>query len=584
MGESPVRANAPALTVQVDAASPLGPVKPLVFGINTANWDEQLFPGTFEQWPLTFDQDALRKVKAAGIRFLRYPGGGDGDRYVWNSAINSPLRMDVDEFMLFCKLVGAEPSISVNYPAGPELAASFVEYVNKTKGYGVKYWEIGDEEYFSVPASVYGRKVVEFAKAMKAVDPAIKVGAGVNVAMATWTLEVLRTAGPAIDFVVYNWFPQDPRREDDARLLASPAEFRTNLRALRGFLAQTVPGRAKSIEIHIGGYNSVSAYPGPQTTSIVNALWMADTMGVMLEEGVDAAGFWALHNPYPPRDGDYGILGSTPENRPYPTYHVFALFSRHFGTQLVTARSPDAALSAYASLAADKGSLYVILINKDEKPRTIRLDVGGSEAEGRGRVRLLNERSTPDRLHANVDVTGSFEVPPLSAVSVELPSARAAGRPRGEQLPPGTRLIPAISARASSSAELGPAWAPSSAIDGDERTRWASRIWSDQAEWLELDLGEAQVVSAVRLKWELYATRYRIELSENGSSWAAAYETASGEGGVELVQFTPARARYVRIQMLERPKQRGTAYGHSVWTAGSFSLWEVEALGPAREK
>ncbi|NLG68186.1 MAG: hypothetical protein GX496_01265, partial [Firmicutes bacterium] len=311
MGSTASAAEARA-TVSVDASRVLGPVKPLVFGVNTASWDEQLFPGTMEDWPLTFDQDALRKVKQAGIRFLRYPGGNDGDRYIFDAPHNSPLRMDTDEFILFCRLVGAEPSISVNYPAGPEVAARWVRYANVEKGYGVRYWEVGDEEYFSAAAETYARQVVEFARAMKAVDPTIRVGAGVSVARAEWTTEVLRIAGPVLDFVVYNWFPQEPRREDDTRLLASPAELRRNLQALRDMMRSAVPDRADRIEIHIGGYNSVTGYPGPQSVSIVNALWTADVRGTLLEEGVDAAGFWALHNPYPPRGGDYGLLGATP--------------------------------------------------------------------------------------------------------------------------------------------------------------------------------------------------------------------------------------------------------------------------------
>ncbi|WP_324718035.1 hypothetical protein U7230_07160 [Carboxydochorda subterranea] len=60
---------------------------------------------------------------------------------------------------------------------------------------------------------------------------------------------------------------------------------------------------------------------------------------------------------------------------------------------------------------------------------------------------------------------------------------------------------------------------------------------------------------------------------------------AAGQGQAQelppgLVRFGPAPARYVRLQLLERPKQRGTAYGHSVWTAGSFSLWKTEVLAP----
>lgn len=571
--EAPGAAAQPVeVMVSVDATNVIGAVKPLVFGVNTASWDEQLFPGTLEGWPLTFDQDAVRKVKQAGIRLLRYPGGNDGDRYVWNSPVNSPLRMDTDEFILFCRLVGAEPSISVNYPAGRALAAEWVRYANKEKGYRVRYWEIGDEEYFSVPAAEYARRVVEFSQAMKAVDPTIKIGAGVSVPRASWTLEVLRTAGHAIDFVVYNWFPQSPRQEDDARLLATPAELRQHLRALRGFLRMAVPERADEIEIHIGGYNSVSAYPGPQSVSIVNALWTADVLGVLLEEGVDAAGFWALHNAYPPRGGDYGLLTSTPDNRPNPSYYAFPLYTRHFGEQMVRAASPDPLLSAYASLDGDRRALWVILVNKDpSRARRVKLDIKGFEGQRRGFAWILSETSRLERLLPRPDLADGLEVPPYSAVSVMVPAADGSA---GSE-------VPVLNATASSSAELGPAWGPASAIDGDPRTRWASRIFRDEPEWLMLELAEVAEVRGLRLVWERHAVHYRVDLSADGRSWETVFETTSGRGGTETVVFPPRPARFVRLQLLRRAEELGTQTGHSVWTAGAYSLWEISVLGEA---
>lgn len=571
MGSTALATEATAM-VSVDASRVLGPVKPLVFGVNTASWDEQLFPGTMEDWPLTFDQDALRKVKQAGIRFLRYPGGNDGDRYVFDAPHNSPLRMDTDEFILFCRLVGAEPSISVNYPAGPEVAARWVRYANVEKDYGVRYWEVGDEEYFSVAAETYARQVVEFARAMKAVDPTIRVGAGVSVARAEWTMEVLRIAGPVLDFVVYNWFPQEPRREDDTRLLASPAELRRNLQALRDMMRSAVPDRADRIEIHIGGYNSVTGYPGPQSVSIVNALWTADVLSTLLEEGVDAAGFWALHNPYPPRGGDYGLLGATPDNPPNPSYWAFVLFTRRFGARMVHAESADPELTAYASTAEDGQTLWVVLINKDpERPRRVTLELHGLEPAGRAQGWVLDQRRALDAMTPRPDLTQGVVVPPYAAVSLRIPSRSSVTVPLE---------LPVVSATASSSAELGPAWGPASAVDGDRRTRWASRIFRDQAEWLTLDLGEMAAVGGLRLEWERHALHYRIELSPDGSHWETVYETRAGAGGTETITFPARPARLVRIQMLQRAPGLDTSTGHSTWTAGAYSLWEVTVLGP----
>jgi alpha-L-arabinofuranosidase len=50
---------------------------------------------------------------------------------------------------------GATPILTVNYGSNtsgngggtPAFAAAWVQYANVTKGYGVKYWEIGNEVY-----------------------------------------------------------------------------------------------------------------------------------------------------------------------------------------------------------------------------------------------------------------------------------------------------------------------------------------------------------------------------------------------------------------------------------------------------
>lgn len=76
----------------------------------------------------------------------------------------------------------AEPLIIVNAGSGtPKLAASWVRYANITKKYGIKYWEIGNENggqwECGGPMNHYDytRKFIKFYEAMKAVDPSITI-------------------------------------------------------------------------------------------------------------------------------------------------------------------------------------------------------------------------------------------------------------------------------------------------------------------------------------------------------------------------------------------------------------------------
>jgi hypothetical protein len=73
------------------------------------------------------------------------------------------------------------PVITVNFGTGtPQEAAAWVHYA-KAKGYGIKYWQIGNETEGSwetggpINAQDYVRRYIEFYDAMKAEDPSIIV-------------------------------------------------------------------------------------------------------------------------------------------------------------------------------------------------------------------------------------------------------------------------------------------------------------------------------------------------------------------------------------------------------------------------
>ena len=83
---------------------------------------------------------------------MRYPGGSYADIYHWrdNTAPGGYVAPDTDfdHFMAGVQRAGAQAMVIANYGTGtPQEAADWVRYANVTKGYGVKYWEIGNELY-----------------------------------------------------------------------------------------------------------------------------------------------------------------------------------------------------------------------------------------------------------------------------------------------------------------------------------------------------------------------------------------------------------------------------------------------------
>ncbi len=98
------------------------------------------------------------------------------------------------------------------------------------------------------------------------------------------------------------------------------------------------------------------------------------------------------------------------------------------------------------------------------------------------------------------------------------------------------------------------------AVDGNATSsRWSSGYTNN--EWIYVDLGSAQSINKVVLKWEnAYATSYRIETSTDSINWVA-QQTIAGVGGTETINFAAVTARYVKVQGLTR----ATPYGYSIW-------------------
>ncbi|MFE4920942.1 discoidin domain-containing protein [Streptomyces sp. NPDC056661] len=116
-----------------------------------------------------------------------------------------------------------------------------------------------------------------------------------------------------------------------------------------------------------------------------------------------------------------------------------------------------------------------------------------------------------------------------------------------------------------SSSEENAGTPATSALDGNDGTRWSSAFSDPQ--WIKVDLGASASVSQIALKWEAaYATGYRIEFSTDNSTWTTAYSTTSGPGGTETLNVS-GTARYVRLT----GTARATPYG--------YSLWEFQVFG-----
>jgi len=169
----------------------------------------ELFP---EDAVAGMDPEVVQAAKALHISFLRWPGGNFSSGYHWRRGIGprstrptvpNPAwpglethAFGTNEFLRFCRLIGASPMICVNAGDGtPEEAADWVEYCNGSVDtpmgrlrakdghpapYHVRLWEVGNELYGPwqighTNAAGNGERFVAFRRAMLARDPTIKI-------------------------------------------------------------------------------------------------------------------------------------------------------------------------------------------------------------------------------------------------------------------------------------------------------------------------------------------------------------------------------------------------------------------------
>jgi hypothetical protein len=384
------------VTLSVDATRPVRALDGRHLGINTAAWDYQLAEPT-----------TIERVKAAGLRFFRFPGGSSADQYHWeqNRIDRARTGTDTTGFMKLVQAAGGQAIITVNYGTGtPEEAAGWVRFTNVTNDFKVKYWEVGNENYGDWEAGshdplVYARRFGEFVTAMKAVDPTIKVGMP-GLASRTehdgWAPKALKALTVRPDFYVVHHYPQvrwsNTPHENDANLLQYPKDWATIAQLARAILNENLGESAKDVEILATENNSVSGQPGKQSVNLVNALYLADSLGQVLNTEITAYLWWNLHNSHEPDNnnsptlyghrlfGDYGILSTTshptlPSNTPYPTYYALRLFSElgAEGSHLLTGGSNYELLPAYASMR-ENGDVVLLVINKNSR-RSLRATV-----------------------------------------------------------------------------------------------------------------------------------------------------------------------------------------------------------------
>jgi alpha-L-arabinofuranosidase len=354
-------------------------------------------------------RDVFDKIRALKPAFIRWPGGNVAQDYRWLWGVgprdervtwsnlswkNEPEPGDfgTDEFVLFARAIGTEPSITVNVEgrgATAAEAAAWVEYCNgpATSKYGamraanghpapfgVKFWEIGNEIWGDwvrghSDAETYARNYNRYARAMREVDASIKlIAVGDN--NMNWNRTVLREAGRNIDYLaIHHYYGRREMRGDPLNLMARPLFFERFYSQVQQLLAEF--GLANRVKLTINEWGL--DLPSERQYSMESALYGARLMNVFERSGeiVEMSAVSDLVNGWPGgiiQAGRHSVFVS-------PVYLVNQLYAEHRGDQLLatTVNSPTfntslegtniPYLDVTASRTADGKSIFIKAVN-----------------------------------------------------------------------------------------------------------------------------------------------------------------------------------------------------------------------------
>jgi len=391
--------------------------------------------------------EALKALRPGIIRF----GGSTTEGFEWTATVGDPAgrvpfttvwgglepgNAGLEEFVELCQWVDAEPLICVRFSGkSPRDAADEVEYFNglatspmgklraangHAEPYRVKYWQIGNE----LGNETYQKGLAEFCKAMKAVDPTIKL-------MASFPSPgLLDRAGQYLDYIC-------PHHYGCHDLQAMEAD----VEACRTMIARHAAGR--DIRLGITEWNTTAGDFGlgrAMLWSLDNALACSRYQNFMHRhcDLIEIANRSNLTDSF-----CSGIIQT--DNRGLyktPTYYAQQLYATHAGRYPLVIRGGgqgDPTLDTSATLSAEDGRVAIFAVNptNEIQKRTIDL-VALAPRAGEAAVWTLadtakagerdaaNSWREPDRIRTQpgraslIDGKITYEFPALSLTVLEI--------------------------------------------------------------------------------------------------------------------------------------------------------------------
>ncbi len=429
-------------------------------------------------------KDVVEVTKELAPAMVRW-GGLLSAYYKWKEAVGPrhrriPMRnlvwggvesnqVGTAEFVDFCRQVGADPLICVNFEsegyakwtktskgevrfADAREAAEWVDYCNNpsnreriTHGFknpfDVKIWQLGNETSYSkerFDLNKAAQKTIEFSKAIRAVDPSVRlIGWGDS----GWAKQMIETAGDHFDYVAFHHM-FDPGHENSNSIVFDN-EYRKNPEAAWEVLMDGYKAHEQKI---LRIREEVAPFGKPLALTECHYALRGRNRCEILSSwaaGVSYARMMNLHE----RHGDLlkiatladfcgtrwqvnAVMIPVPDGRSFlmPVAKIMSLYRKHTGKEYLDVADVPAGLDVTASRSENTVYLHVVNTNRTKAVKsTFRLDNGTIRS---GRIFELstdpefeimsasNDPLVPRERMLEADVPHVF--PPASVSALEL--------------------------------------------------------------------------------------------------------------------------------------------------------------------
>lgn len=387
--------------IKIDVERTIDEIDEKIYGNFTEHLGRCIYGGIYDPSAPSADEDGFRTdvleaAKRLNVTQLRWPGGNFVSGYHWEDGIGPrserPKRIDLawgsiesneigtDEFITYCRKLGAEPYFCINLGTGTwDEARNWVEYCNRESGtyysdlrrangyeqpHNVTYWGLGNEidgdwQMGHRNEEDYAKYALEAAKMMKWIDPDIKLIAsgssyfsGERNGWINWNRTVLEVLRNHIDYISLHTYIAN-QVVDYYDLMAATMTVDKNINITEALITEAMNDTERDTPIYIA-FDEWNTWDPSRTAPMLeemynlqDALVVASFLNCFVRNAdiVKMANLAQLVNVIAPMfitDGELWFQ---------PTYYPLELFANNcFGTALNTYVECD----TYASGEFDK--------------------------------------------------------------------------------------------------------------------------------------------------------------------------------------------------------------------------------------